>query len=217
MVPNNGKSAMNEITSDSGRMWERLPGETAKQFDWFKVYRNLSAIDRTVAEAYRRKTGKLDAIKAPSWIYEMSSKYRWRDRSTAFDTYLDRLQYEAEVDERIRARKLRRAVLAAAMKRTGEAIPRVDLSSMSGGDLARLLDVTAKQLREEYADIPEHRQTVTVVNGGTSGHVALAERAESMTDDELVAEYRRMTAGAIASRPLADGEASIGEDDDANS
>ena len=204
---------MSEMLNDDTRLWERKPRETPKAFAWFKVFRDLSPIDRSVAETYRRKTGKLDAPKAPSWIYEMSTKNRWKTRAAAFDAYLDRLQYEAEVDERIRARKLRRAVLAATMKRTGEAVPRIDFASASPGELARLLDVTARQLREEYADQPEQRQTVTVVNGGTSDHVRLADRADDMSDSDLVAEYRRLTAAAV-SKPAPSRSISTKADED---
>lgn len=193
---------MSENFNDDLRLWERQPGESEKAFGWFKSFRDLPPLDRTVAEVYRKREGKLGKT-APSWIYELSQKWRWRSRAAAFDSYMDRLQYEAEVNERVKARRLRRAVLLSAMRNAGDALPSIDLTKSSAGELARLLDITARNLREEYADQPENRQTVTLVNGGSTKHVELAQRAESLSDAELVAEYRRLTATA-PSRALAD-------------
>jgi hypothetical protein len=183
--------------------------ETSKQFAWFKAYRDLPAADRTVSEAYRRKSGKLDAVKAPSWLYEVSTLREWRKRATAYDHFLDRMQYESEIEERIRVRRTRRAILLSAMDRAGKALPHIDIEGATAGELARLLDVTARNLREEYADTPDQKQTVTVVNGGTTEHAQLADRADTLSDAELVAEYRRLTAAAASSRPLAGGATGV--------
>lgn len=185
------------------RLWERFDGETERQWLAFKAYRDLSPIDRTCLEAYRRHTGKPDAVVASSWFYELSTRNRWRERAAAFDAYLDRMAWEAETDERLKARKLRRAVLLTAQKRLGEAVQKFDFGKATAGDVAKLLDVIARNLREEYADQPEQKQQVTVVNGGTSELVQLADRASSMADADIVAEYRRLT--GTAAKALSDG------------
>jgi len=197
--------------STDGKLWERFDGESEKQFAAFRSYRDLSPIDRSILEAYRRHTGKLEALIASSWFYELSTRNRWKERAAAFDNYLDRIAWEAESDERIKARKLRRAVLITAQKRLGEAISKYDFENSTTGEIARLLDVTSRNLREEYADTPELKQQVTLINGGTSEYVQLAERASSMTDGEIVSEYRRLTGTVSKATASIDTDIEIGD------
>jgi len=199
---------------NDGKLWERLENETEKQFLAFKQYRDLSPIDRSTLEAYRRHTGKADALVASSWFYELSTKNRWKERAAAFDQYLDRLQWEAETDERIKARKLRRAVLLTAQKRLGEALITFDFGKATAGDVARLLDVIARNLRDEYSDQPEHRAQVTLVNGGSSELVQLAEAASTMTDSDIVSEYRRLT--GTPSKAIGNGSEDSGHDEESH-
>jgi hypothetical protein len=181
------------IPNPDARLWERFVGETEKQFLAFKAYRDQSPASRTIIEAYRRHTGKTSSDVVPSWFYELSGRNRWRERASAFDAHLDRLAWEAENDERLKARRLRRAVLLTAQKRLGDAVQGFDFAKSTPAEIAKLLDVVARNLREEYGEQPTQRQEVTVVDGGKSDLVALADRADTMTDDELVAEYRRIS------------------------
>jgi hypothetical protein len=199
---------------NDGKLWERLENETEKQFLAFKQYRDLSPIDRSTLEAYRRHTGRTEVFVASSWFYELSTKNRWKERAAAFDQYLDRLQWEAETDERLKARKLRRAVLITAQKRLGEALVSFDFGKATAGDVARLLDVIARNLREEYSDQPEHRAKVTLVNGGSSELVQLADAASTMTDSDIVSEYRRLT--GTPSKAIGNDSEDSGHDEESN-
>ena len=40
-----------------GNLWERQSGETAKAYAAFLLYRDMSAVDRSVAAAWGRKKG----------------------------------------------------------------------------------------------------------------------------------------------------------------
>ena len=180
-----------------GKLWERMEGETEKQFLAFQTYRDLAPVERSVLEAYRRHTGRKDVIVASSWFYELTTKNKWKERVAAFDAYIDRMAWEAETDERIRARKLRRVVLITAQKRLGEAVQKFDFGKATAGEVARLIDVIARNLREEYSDMPEQRQQVTLVNGGNSEYMQLAEKSQTLSDAEIVSEYRRLTGSTV--------------------
>jgi len=174
-------------------LWERLDGETEKQYAAFCVYRDLAPVERNILVAFRRYTNRIDVGSAGSWFYQLASVHYWKERAQAFDQHCERLSWQAEADERIKARKLRRAVLITAQRRLGETLQRFDFDKSSAGEMARLLDVITRNLREEYSDIPEQRQQVTLVNGGKSEYVELADKAATLSDVEIVAEYRRLT------------------------
>lgn len=179
--------------SPDGREWERWVGETEKQFLAFKAFRDIPAADRSILEAYRRHTRKPHAALASSWFYELSKVRKWRERAAAFDAHLDRLTWDAEVDERMKIRKLRRAGLITAYRKTAEAIAKMDFAKASVSEIGKLVDALSRNLREEYDDAPEARQQVTLVNGGTSELVQLADAASEMSDEDVVAQYRRIT------------------------
>jgi hypothetical protein len=180
--------------SDDGRIWERQPGETDSQWLAFKAYREINPSERSITEAYRRRTGKASAMHAGSHYYEMAKRWAWNDRARAYDEHMDRLSIEAEVEERNKIRRLRRVTLVQAMSKLREAIPQLDFTKLSGNELARLMEVVTRNLREEYADQPVQRQQteLTVVDGGASEFAKLAQRAQGLTDTELVAQYRRL-------------------------
>jgi hypothetical protein len=98
---------------------ERLPGETPKAFEAFKIYRDLPTQERTLAAAYtfylRRGKGKdkgeIRATPAPAGWEAWSSKFQWVARSAASDRYRDarrqavREQLEREDEEQLHARR----------------------------------------------------------------------------------------------------------------
>ena len=80
--------------------WERQPGETAKAYAAFLLYRDLPAIDRSIvaAVAKQRKNGG----KAPVRNWETwASRYNWRNRAAEHDSDLAsrrRERMEKELD-----------------------------------------------------------------------------------------------------------------------
>lgn len=139
---------------DEGRPWERQKGEPDRHYVWFQCYRDIPMVDRTVREAHARFTGKKSPDGAPGHWYSVSQKHRWKDRALALDTYMERRELEAEVEERVKSRKLRRAVLANTLRKAGTEMMNIDYAKASPGEVARLLEVLTKQLREEYDEAP---------------------------------------------------------------
>jgi hypothetical protein len=60
---------------------------------------------------------------------------------------------------------MRRGVLAQSLRRLSEALQTMDLSKASAADVARLLDISVRQLREEYDETPAQK----VALGGLQG------------------------------------------------
>jgi hypothetical protein len=79
--------------------WERQPGETAKAFKAFCVYRDMG-LDRTLTAAWRlmavnsrRKRGANRAVQ------EWYQKNRWKERARAWDNEQDRLLRSSKLHE----------------------------------------------------------------------------------------------------------------------
>lgn len=146
---------------DEAKPWERFREETPKAFDAFSHFRDLPRTDRTVRGAYRTsqsQAGVTVAIEAaPATWYEWCTRWKWRERVLALDSANDRRDQDSEADERIKSRRLRRAVLVSALRKAGSDLPSVDFSKASAADLARFLEVVVKQLREEYDDSPAQK------------------------------------------------------------
>ena len=83
-----------------GNLWERQPGETAKAYAAFLLYRDLPAVDRTIVAAvveHRKLGGKASVRNWETW----ASRYNWRERGLANDSDLAsrrRERMEKELD-----------------------------------------------------------------------------------------------------------------------
>ena len=70
-----------------GNLWDRQPGETAKAYAAFLLYRDLPAVDRTIVAAvveHRKLGGKASVRNWETW----ASRYNWRERGLASDSDL---------------------------------------------------------------------------------------------------------------------------------
>ena len=62
---------------------ERMPGETALSFQYFEIYRNSSASERSLRKLTKMEiNGKKRNLKT---IGQWSSRFQWQKRSQAFD------------------------------------------------------------------------------------------------------------------------------------
>uniref|UniRef100_A0A7C2ZYB4 Uncharacterized protein n=2 Tax=Thermorudis TaxID=1649508 RepID=A0A7C2ZYB4_9BACT len=129
--------------------WERLPGEPAKAYHAFTIYRDLSPKERSlrrVAEVlgYGRSKDKKGRLKVPATIEKWSRRYRWVDRALAWDDEQDRLRREAQreaVEEMLR----RHAQEAVALQTKAlQRLRELDPSELSPGDVLRYFIEAAK-------------------------------------------------------------------------
>jgi hypothetical protein len=143
--------------------WERYREESPLAFEGFVAYRSLPRVDRSVRAAYLAKQGSHGLPTnssedcAPSGWYRWADRFKWKERVLAFDSANERRDLEAEADERVRSRRLRRAVLVSALRKAGNDLPTVDFSKSSASDLAKFLEVVVRQLREEYDETPTQK------------------------------------------------------------
>jgi hypothetical protein len=145
--------------------WEQQPGESARAFGAFCVYRDLGprrTLRAAAAAYYRRTSGTLER-QVDKW----SSAFRWIERASAWDRHLDDEARQAqEVAHREMAqRHVReaRALQAKALERLRTILP----EELSPADVLRYF-VEAVKLERLALGEPEtvQRQEVTGKGGG---------------------------------------------------
>lgn len=127
-------------------LWERQPGETAKAFKAFCVYRDLGP-DRSIAKA-GAALGQL-----PGGLEDWCSKNEWVKRSMAWDDEKDRQARQEQLDE-IKKMRVRHARIAQkALEKVSAALDNINPKAMSNADVARLMDVSSKLERLSRGDV----------------------------------------------------------------
>jgi hypothetical protein len=71
--------------------WERQQGETAKAYEAFVIYRDMG-LERSLA-----KVGRRLGI-STKYIERLSKRWRWRERTRAFDGRIERVQTEDAIE-----------------------------------------------------------------------------------------------------------------------
>jgi hypothetical protein len=153
--------------------WDRLQGEPIQWFDRLERYRLLGTT-RTIETVWRaeresREQSRTVAEKQPSrpgslW-YQAAERWKWTERSEAWDAYqiaLRRRQFAAEAardkTDRIALLKSLRGKYAQTLNLWTPDAEKAANTSLD--DLARALKIIVNELRNEYDDQPAQRLAV---------------------------------------------------------
>ncbi len=80
------------MTTNNKKSWEKLLGETSKQFEAFCIYRDMGT-ERSISEVAKVWSNS----GATSRLTEWSRKHQWVERAASYDQYVDELKrYEQE-------------------------------------------------------------------------------------------------------------------------
>lgn len=146
-----------------GPIWERLPGESAKAFEAFRLYRDLPPSERSVREVARRLNKNLTTI--AQW----SSKYRWVERAQAWDDEVDRRAREAHLRavKEMRERHARYAV--ALQMKALDRLKQMDPDELEPLEVLKFI-VEAAKLERLARGEPDTIQEHTGKDGGPIEH-----------------------------------------------
>lgn len=138
-------------------LWERQPGEQARQFKAFCHYRDMIPGDQTI-----KRIAALTGV-AERTLADWKRDFKWEERSQAWTDYQDqqaREKYLKEIDE-MRENHIR--VSRKVMDKVEEYIDSMTIEDMKTSDVARLIEVAAKLERLSRGDTGE---AVEVRDGG---------------------------------------------------
>ena len=128
--------------------WSRQPNETSRQFAVFCAYRDMHPLERSLVEVGR----KLGVTK--TYVERLSARRDWVKRAGAFDDERDRLAHSQRA-RRIEEMNVRHARIAStALRKVEERLEMLDADSMRPADVARLMEIAARQERVARGGLP---------------------------------------------------------------
>ena len=139
--------------------WDRQPGETAKAFAAFLLYRDLPAIDRSVAAAWGRKKGRK---RVERWC----TSNDWVNRAALNDADLAARRRERMAKELERAQDDGVILIRADLAKVAERIKGLDAEELTAGQipaaLKTLLELELKLLGHEDKLALKHEGKIEV-------------------------------------------------------
>ena len=166
--------------------WERQPGETAKAYAAFLHYRDLPAIDRSVAAAWGRKQG------GKQWERWCAS-HDWVSRAAEHDSDLASRRRDRMEKALDRAKDDAGVLIRAMLAKVAERINGMDAEDLAAGQipaaLKTLIELELKALGHEDKMGLKHEGTIEVSAAGDAAWVLdyvkqLRERNEETPETE---------------------------------
>lgn len=145
---------------ETTKPWERQDGETSKQFEAFRTYRDLGE------ERSLLKTGEVLG-KSKALMERWSSANNWVERVLAWDCEKDRIARNEQIKD-VKKMRSRHATVGQAMIATGtKALKELKVESLNAQDIARLIAEGSKLeriSRGDVGDVIEERQSETLAD-----------------------------------------------------
>ena len=139
--------------------WEKQPSETAKAFSAFLLYRDLPAIDRSVAAAWGRKKGRK---RVERWC----TAHDWVNRAAKNDADLASRRREHMAKELERAQDDGLMLVRADLAKYAERIKGMDAEDLAAGQipagLKMLIELQLKLLGYEDSVALKHEGKIEV-------------------------------------------------------
>lgn len=132
----------------TAELWERQPGEGAKPWEAFVIYRDLGT-ERTLQKVSKQLK------KSMAMIGRWSSDWNWRERAAAWDGEQDKLARADQVKEIAEMRRLQAARGAKMQEKAMEALEQMEIEKLSPADVVRLMAEGAKLERLGRGDVGE--------------------------------------------------------------
>lgn len=141
---------------DEENIWERMTGETAKQYEKFCKYRDMKYKSPTSKRSLRKLAQELGM--KHQYLSELSAKFNWVARAEAYDLEIMRQireQNEAEIMEM----KKNHALLASQMiRKAAKRLLTIPEEEITAADIVRLVDVGVKIERLSRGESTENTQ-----------------------------------------------------------
>jgi hypothetical protein len=129
-------------------IWKQLPGEAAKPYRAFYIYKNLG-VERTHAKVaaalypnLRRPDGKMRYIYGG--IAKWSTQYRWKERAAAWDEYCFKEQEREWLDRQRTLRAKQWSASEDLFQKGLDGLKNIDAETLAPRDIARFLELASQ-------------------------------------------------------------------------
>jgi hypothetical protein len=185
---------MTSMTEAPPAPWERQPGESARAYGAFCLYRDAGP-RRSLRETCRRYYGNTTSVRRLSiW----SSRWRWPERCRAWDDHLDGLARQEQARQRKEMVELHARAARALVDRAAEAAALVAPSDLKPADVIKWLVEAAKLERLSRGE-PE-----TIQEQRGEAHVTI-DVFQQVEQYAAVLQARREQGGLLAGPVRGDG------------
>lgn len=132
----------NRRKSDLPDPWERQVGESAKAFEAFTKYRDMTPGERSI-----RKVAQ-NLSKSATLIKNWSARYGWVERATAWDDEEDRKTRVEQDEARRKMNKTHADLGTALLVKAAKGLKAIPDEELTAADVARLVEVGSKLERQ---------------------------------------------------------------------
>ena len=181
--------------NSAGELWERMPGESVKNYEYFCAYRDMRYIpaanpddvpklDFSRVRSIRRIAEQLN--KSKQTIGDLSSRFNWSARCDAYDLYILRRQRDKNEMKILKMRENHATIGEQLWKRALRRMLTLKDDEIEAGDVVRMIDIGVKVERLSRGESTEKQE----VSGKTavmhSGNVTVTPDLSALSDEELV-------------------------------
>lgn len=172
-------------------LWDRQPGEPAKGYSHFVVFRDEGRARQVkqVAEKVKLSIG---------YLWKLSHEWGWTERAAAWDRAQDDAFRKRMVDSRRELAERELRIARTMTNKVAQRLQSMDVEKMSTADLIRMAEVAVKIERLAVGE-PTDRSEQTHLHG------ALPEGATEQERRERMAELRRELDARLEAHPAPDG------------
>ena len=140
--------------------WERQPGESAKAYEAFSLYRDMG-VERSlskVGNALGKSKTMMDKWSSPN-------AFNWVERAKAWDIEQDRILQKQQIEDIKKMRKRHASVAVSMLVKAAEALKKLPLEEIKAADISRMVDTASKLERISRGDVGD---VIEERDGGTS-------------------------------------------------
>lgn len=186
-------------SSQHREIWDRLPGESATQYDRFCRYRDMrytGADGRKlngIQAPYRRRNlrglAEEMGIKRYMTLGDASTKYNWVERCEAYDIEIERQNREQQEQAILKMNKDHADLAAQMVRKAAKRLLTIPEEELSAADIVRLVDVGVKIERLSRGESTENKQISGEATMNHKGAVTVKATNElnlsELSDEEL--------------------------------
>lgn len=181
--------------------WERQPSESETHYGRFALYRDMGR-ERSLKQLGETLRSSGARVSQP-WLYQISSRHRWDERTRAWDNEQDRLLLALTARKRRdmaeRHARLASGMIGKALAALAQLVP----ADLAARDLIRMIEVATRLEREALG---EPGQTIAVT--GRDGGPVMVDYSN------LTPEQRQERLAELAAEAARRAGAPLGADDD---
>lgn len=186
-------------SSQHREIWDRLPGESATQYDRFCRYRDmrytgadgrkLDGIQSPFRKRNLRGLAEEMGIKRYMTLGDASTKYNWVERCEAYDIEIERQNREQQEQAILKMRKDHADLAAQMVRKAAKRLLTIPEEELSAADIVRLVDVGVKIERLSRGESTENKQISGEATMNHKGAVTVKATNElnlsELSDEEL--------------------------------